>query len=434
MSIKEFLSDIEKNPSIKKWFGKPDVLIESLKELDSMIGMKQIKKQIVQQIKTFIASKARGIYKDKDRKHCLLLGPPGCGKTTVCKILCKVWIGMGFIGNTEKKYKLKTFNSLQDEIIRRQRKELKSYKEKINDSAKCVMTVARVSNICKRSMGILLKNKNSIPQKDYSELFKNLSSSSSLIDESSSLIKNVLEKKTGQDYSMSLDTEMENTKKDDKLPFFMYNRNDVVSRYVGDTSHRTTKAMNDALDGVAYFDEAYNLCNDTTGLSDSYGRDALTIINQYMDTYSEKLIVVFSGYKDEIYNNLFKVQQGLESRFTLKIEIEDYDYRELTQIYIKELAGAGIKLPNTIQLQGIIKDNYKLFKYLGRDMNTLATYTKNTMADQSYEDIINGRQQNNVVDNLDIVRKAIDLFKMNMVKDVKSKKTIDELFNNFNVQ
>lgn len=429
MSIKEFLSDIEKNPNIKKFFGKPDILIDSLKELDAMIGMKQIKKQIIRQIKTFIASKARGIYKDKDRKHCLLLGPPGCGKTTVCKILCKVWIGMGFIGNSEIKKKVKTFNSLQDELIRRQRKELKAYKEKVNDSTKCVLNVSRVSNICKRSMGILLKNKNSIPAQDYTELFKNLSSSSNLIDESASMIKGILEKKTNQDYSMSLDTEMTDSKKDEKLPFFMYNRNDVVSRYVGDTSHRTTKAMNDALDGVAYFDEAYNLCNDTTGLSDSYGRDALTIINQYMDTYSDKLIVVFSGYKDDIYNNLFKVQQGLESRFTLKIEIENYDHLELTQIYIKELNDAGIKIPNTPQLQNLIKDNYSLFKFFGRDMNTLATYTKNTMSDDSYENIIKGLPQNNVVDNLDIVRKAIELFKLNMVKNVKQKKSIEDLFN-----
>ena len=49
--------------------------------------MRKIKSQIVKQIKTFISAKSQGLYKDKDRKHCLLCGPPGCGKTMVAKIL-----------------------------------------------------------------------------------------------------------------------------------------------------------------------------------------------------------------------------------------------------------------------------------------------------------------------------------------------------------
>ena len=119
MSIREFISDFDKNQKIKTYFGNPAVLRESLLQLDEMIGMRQIKIQVIKQIKTFIASKARGIYKDTDRKHCLLLGPPGCGKTTVCRILCKIWIGMGFIGHQENRSKVKGFDKLQDEIIRR---------------------------------------------------------------------------------------------------------------------------------------------------------------------------------------------------------------------------------------------------------------------------------------------------------------------------
>jgi hypothetical protein len=428
MSIKDFLKDFDSNILIRNYFAKPDTLKESLEELDIMIGMKQIKIQIVKQIKTFIASKARGIYKDNDRKHCLLLGPPGCGKTTVCKILCKIWIGMGFIGNQMTKSKIKGFDKLQDELIRRQKTELKEYREKLDAASKCVFNVTKISNICKRSLGLILKNKEGINPKDYDILYKNLSGSSSAIDQSSEIVKKLLQKKTRQDYTMSIETEMENTAKDPNLPFYMYNRNDVVSRYVGDTSHRTTKAMNDALDGVAYFDEAYNLCNDSLGMSDTYGRDALTIINQYMDTHSDKIIVVFSGYKDDIYNNLFKVQQGLESRFTLKVEIEANTPDELTSIYIKELKNSNIIIPDTLQLRALIKENYDIFKFYGRDMNTLAMYTKNTMSSASYDNIIQGKPQDNVVSDLDIVRKSVDIFKQNMIKNVKEKTSIEDMF------
>ena len=427
MSIQEFLTDFETKPSLRTYFDKPELLKESLRELDNMIGMGQIKIQIVKQIKTFIASKARGIYKDNDRKHCLLLGPPGCGKTTVCKILCKIWIGMGFIAQGDKKVKVKGFNKLQDELIRRQKTEIKEYKDKLDAASKCIWNVSKVSNVNKRSLGLIVNNKKGIKDKDYNDLYKNLSGAASVIDQSSEIIKKLMQKKTKQDYSMSIETDMENTSKDPDLPFYMYNRNDVVSRYVGDTSHRTTKAMNDALDGVAYFDEAYNLCNDSMGMSDTYGRDALTIINQYMDTHSDKIIVVFSGYKDDIYNNLFKVQQGLESRFTLKIEIEAYTSDDLTRIFIKELAGAGIILSDSPELRDIIHENYKLFKFYGRDMNTLAMYTKNVMSDTSYEDILEGKVQNNTITDLDVVRKSVGIFKDNIIKNVKNKSSFEDL-------
>ena len=134
--------------------------------------------------------------------------------------------------------------------------------------------------------------------------------------------------------------------------------------------------MTDALDGVAYFDEAYNLCNDSTGLSDSYGRVALTTINQFMDEYADRLIVVFAGYKNEIYNNLFKTQRGLESRFTNKFEIERYNHEELTRIFIQRLEYSEWIIDNTPELNNLIKENYKLFEFQGRDMDTLAMYTK----------------------------------------------------------
>jgi DNA polymerase III delta prime subunit len=428
MSIKEFITDLDKNQKLRSYFAKPDVLKESLNQLDQMIGMRQIKTQVVKQIKTFIASKARGIYKDNDRKHCLLLGPPGCGKTTVCRILCKIWIGMGFIGHQENKSKIKGFDKLQDEIIRRQKKELKGLKDKIEAATRCVVNVSKVSNVCKRSLGVLLRNKNTIPGGDYNMLYKNISGAASVLEQSSAIANKLMVNNTKENYSMSVEAEMESTSKDPELPFYVYNRNDVVSRYVGDTSHRTTKAMNDALDGVAYFDEAYNLCNDSMGMSDTYGRDALTIINQYMDTHSDKLIVVFSGYKNDIYNNLFKVQQGLESRFTMKIEIEAYTSDDLTSIYIKELKVASIVMPDTPQLRTLIRENYNIFKFFGRDMNTLAMYTKNVLADSSYENVLKGLPQDNVVSDLDVVRKSIEIFRENIIKDVQERSTtLDDL-------
>ena len=188
-----------------------------------------------------------------------------------------------------------------------------------------------------------------------------------------------------------------------------------VSRYVGDTAHRCTKAMNDALDGVAYFDEAYNLCNEKHGLSDSYGREALTTINQFMDEHADKLIVVFAGYKEDIYQNLFNAQKGLESRFTNKFEIENYTSDELTKIFVQRLQKSQWHIVESDQLRAIIRDNFNLFKYQGRDMDTLALYTKNIISERLYDDIVEGKTVKNTISDLDIVRKAVEVFKANMI-------------------
>jgi len=429
--IELFIKELEDQDSVMStYFSNKKMLIESLRELDNVIGMRKIKTQVLKQIKTFVSAKAKRIYQDKDRKHCLLCGPPGCGKTTVAKILCKIWIAIGFIGNSGGNKKINTFNQLQDELIRKQRNDIKQYKEKLNLCNKVVLNMKRVSTISKRTLNNVIKTKDSVNHKTYGELYGDLTGMVNIIENCDELMKDINVIKSEDFKGMELDIidkEMVKTNEDVDLPFYVYNRNDVVSRYVGDTAHRCTKAMNDALGGVAYFDEAYNLCNDTHGLSDSYGRVALTTINQYMDTFSDRLIVVFSGYKEDIYNNLFKVQRGLESRFTQKFDIEAYNPEEMTKIYIQRLSKSGWIISETPELVNIIRENFSMFKYHGRDMDTLAMYTKNVVSEKIYEDVITGNKIGNVITDLNIVRNAISIFKENTIEHTDTKSDLERL-------
>ena len=317
MSIQEFLYDLEKKDSkLKDFFSEPEKLTKSLRKLDDVIGMNKIKLQIVKHIKTFISTKAKGIYKESDRKHCLLCGPPGCGKTTVARILCEIWVSIGFIGRKggSCNKKVSSFNRVQDELIRSQRQEIKELKDKIRMCTGHVNKINRLPIVNKRAINNLIRIKDSTTQKELiNTTIRDLSSSNKIIGQTNDIIKKIIAQKNPfyNGFGIEADASMSSTqdKDEDDVPFHAYNRNDLVSRYVGDTAHRSKKAMDDALDGVAYIDEAYNLCNDSSGFSDSYGREALTTINQYMDEHSDKLIVVFAGYKDEIYNNLFRVQK-----------------------------------------------------------------------------------------------------------------------------
>lgn len=414
-----FIKQLEdKNNRLASNFQDEKLLISSLKELNAVIGMRKVKCQIVKQIKTFISAKSQGLYKDKDRKHCLLCGPPGCGKTMVAKILCKIWIAMGFISGTGGSKKVNTFNQLQDELIRKQKKDINEYRKKIALASKIVGNLGRVSTISKRTLSNTVQCKDRIPNRIYQEMFNDLTGSNSIIEESNKIAieLNTTRVENYKGMEVEIDKEMEITKEDVDLPFYVYNRNDVISRYVGDTVHRCTKAMNDALGGVAYFDEVYNLCNDSMGMGDSYGREALTVINQYMDTYSDRIIVVFSGYKDEIYNTIFRVQKGLESRFTNKFDIEPYTSSELAQIFIQRLQLAGWTLENSPELVKIIDDNYRIFEYHGRDMDNLAVYTKNVMSERVYSNIVDGKKFPTIITDLDVVRNAVEIFKSNMIR------------------
>lgn len=422
MSLNEFIADLDKQGSkIKKYFADPDGLIGALKELKDTIGMPKLKTQILKQIKTFIAQKERGKYKQDDMKHCLLCGPPGCGKTMVGKILCKIWISMGFIGREgQLNRKVNSFNKAQDELVRVQRQDIREKEDKIKACVSYINNLNRVSATNKKIIHNILKLKTQLPPSVspiLDELYCDASASNNIIDQNGKLIKKLLQKKQQvfKGFGIEFDKTLATTKDSTDLPFYVYKRNDVVSRYVGDTAHRCTLAMEKALDGVAYFDEAYNLCNDGTGFGDQYGREALTVINEYMSEKSDQLIVVFAGYKKDIYRNLFKVQEGLESRFMHKFEIERYTHQELCKIFIQKLKKADFIINESPELLTIIRDNMTYFEYQGRDMESLSLFVRNIVSDLLYENIIAGDDvsQNNIITDMNIVRKAVDHFKSN---------------------
>ena len=72
-----FIQELEKKDSqIGNHFQDRKMLFSSLRALNGVIGMRKIKSQIVKQINTFISAKSKGIYQEKDIKHCLLCCPP----------------------------------------------------------------------------------------------------------------------------------------------------------------------------------------------------------------------------------------------------------------------------------------------------------------------------------------------------------------------
>jgi len=106
-------------------------------------------------------------------------------------------------------------------------------------------------------------------------------------------------------------------------------RDDLVGQYIGHTAPKTKEVLKRAMGGVLFIDEAYYLYRPEN--ERDYGMEAIEILLQVMETYRDKLVVVFAGYK-EAMSTFFRSNPGLSSRIAHHIEFPDYTIEELLEI------------------------------------------------------------------------------------------------------
>lgn len=103
----------------------------------------------------------------------------------------------------------------------------------------------------------------------------------------------------------------------------------LVGQYVGHTAKKTDELVNQALDGVLFVDEAYSL---VTGGENDFGREAIDTLVKRMEDFRERLIVIAAGYPDDM-KTFIDTNPGLQSRFTIHLNFEDYTAPELVTIF-----------------------------------------------------------------------------------------------------
>jgi hypothetical protein len=86
--------DIHKKIKTNIDLWKCSKLVEPLEELQQMIGLKDIKESIFQQV-IFHLQNLDDI--NKDMNHTVIKGPPGVGKTQISHIIAKIYKGLGFL-------------------------------------------------------------------------------------------------------------------------------------------------------------------------------------------------------------------------------------------------------------------------------------------------------------------------------------------------
>lgn len=108
-------------------------------------------------------------------------------------------------------------------------------------------------------------------------------------------------------------------------------RVDLVGQHLGETAVKTSKAIDSALDGVLFIDEAYALSNSGYSGGDAFGDEALQVLLKRAEDDRDRLVVVLAGYPHEI-TELLGSNPGLASRFTTRVDFPSYSADELAQI------------------------------------------------------------------------------------------------------
>jgi ATPase family associated with various cellular activities (AAA) len=114
---------------------------------------------------------------------------------------------------------------------------------------------------------------------------------------------------------------------------------DLIGRYAGHTAVQTNQAVDAALDGVLFIDEAYRLSEQPGG----FGQEAIDTLVTRMDNDRDRLVMIVAGYPDKM-EAFLRSNPGLPRRFPRGniIEFPDYQPDELLSILIGMLQDRGL--------------------------------------------------------------------------------------------
>ena len=221
-------------------------LVESLCELRDMIGMENVKQNIVNQLLLFL----QDLHDPGMFLHTVLTGGPGSGKTTLCHILARIYKSMGFLDKSE-------------------------------------ITIA--------------------------------------------------------------------------------DRPKLIGQWLGETAIKTKKVLDSARGGILLIDEAYSL-GDQEGGKDSFSKECIDTLNQYLSEHVDELVCIIAGYKDDLDKCFFSVNQGLARRFPWRYEMDKYTPENMHSILDLQIKKQNWSTNvETSFLINILKENSELFNNNGGD-------------------------------------------------------------------
>jgi SpoVK/Ycf46/Vps4 family AAA+-type ATPase len=158
-----------------------------------------------------------------------------------------------------------------------------------------------------------------------------------------------------------------------KGTFKKVTRSDLIAGYVGQTALKTKEVIKDALGGVLFIDEAYALGNSEK--KDSYSKECIDTLCESLSDFKENLMVIISGYENELNESFFNYNQGLESRFAWRFKMDEYSGEDLYNIFVKKVKEINWDIMPDITPQWFNK-KIGFLSFYGRDIENLLAKTK----------------------------------------------------------
>jgi len=129
----------------------------------------------------------------------------------------------------------------------------------------------------------------------------------------------------------------------------------LKGQFVGQTAPTVIEAVKDAMGGCLFIDEAYALA-DRGG--DKFSGEVVRTLLTEVENHRTGLLVVLAGYADKM-DKLMDSDPGLRRRFSLVLQLEDYNPEELAEI-CEHAAADRFKLSFAPGLRGALATHIRI--------------------------------------------------------------------------
>ncbi|MBF0168492.1 MAG: AAA family ATPase [Alphaproteobacteria bacterium] len=119
-------------------------------------------------------------------------------------------------------------------------------------------------------------------------------------------------------------------------------RSGLVGQYIGQTEVKTREAIEKAMGGILFIDEAYALAKNGGGSND-FGNEAIAVLLKAMEDRRGNLAVIVAGYSKPM-EGFIEANPGLRSRFSRYFNFPDYEPADLLAIFEKYIREGGYRL------------------------------------------------------------------------------------------